>query len=167
MTPEEVIDFYKTGEYNKEIENRINGVVYSWQDSQEKILTVGEDITYYESLLTNNECVSKQFFKGKIVCRGIVQGKVLKILRLDNSIKVNKNSIILTHEGDPDLLPMIKKAGAIVCEQGGITCHMAIIAREYGIPCLIGVGNNVINTFKNGDQVEVDAINGYLKRRRL
>ena len=106
-------------------------------------------------------------FEGKVACRGVVQGQVLKILRFDNSIKINKNSVIFTHEGDPDLLPMIKKAGAIVCEQGGITCHMAIIAREYGVPCLIGVGNNVMNCFKNGDQVEVDAINGYLKRRLL
>lgn len=164
MTPEEVINFYKTGQYNKEIENRINGMIYLRKNNKERILCVGEDINYYENSLKNDTDVFANIFKGKVACRGFVKGQVLKILRYDNSVKVNNNSIIFTHEGDPDLLPIIKKAGAIVCEQGGITCHMAIIAREYGIPCLIGVGNNVLNSFKNGDYVEVDAINGYLKR---
>lgn len=164
MTPEEVIDLCETGACPADAEARLHGMIYLCQNGMESILPVGQELTYYESLLSEPDRHEQTEFPGKVACRGYVKGQVIKILRPDDATKIVRDSIILTHEGDPDLLPLIKQAGAVVCEQGGITCHMAIIAREYGIPCLIGVGNGVARSFKNGDAVEVDAIHGYLKR---
>ena len=163
MTPEEVVDFYKSGKYDTSIDERINGMVYICQNGCEQIVCE-QDIAYYQNLLSCNENFAKDVFCGKVACRGYAKGRVVKLVRPDDSQNITKDCIILTHEGDPDLLPQIKQAGAVVCEQAGITCHMAVIAREYGIPCLIGIGNNVIDSFENGDYVEVDAINGMLKR---
>lgn len=166
MTPEEIMLFYKTGKYKKDIEKRIEGMIYLYRNSSEYIL-VDEDLDYYESLINKDLNNEKTIFNGKVACKGYAKGKVTKLLRRADVEEIGRNNIILTHEGDPDLLPVIKKAGAIVCEQGGVTCHMAIIAREYGIPCVIGVGNNVINQFKEGEFVEVNATEGYIKRSEL
>jgi pyruvate,water dikinase len=63
----------------------------------------------------------------------------------------------------PEFVPLMKLASAIVTDDGGITCHAAIVSRELGIPCIIGtkVGTKV---FKDGDRVEVDANRGIIRK---
>jgi len=56
----------------------------------------------------------------------------------------------------------MKKAAAIVTDVGGITSHAAIVSRELQIPCVIGTGN-ATKIIKDGDRVEVDANNGFVK----
>ena len=59
----------------------------------------------------------------------------------------------------PEFLPAMKKASAIITDEGGLTCHAAIISRELGIPCII-VTKIATKVFKDGDIVEVDATRG-------
>ena len=61
-----------------------------------------------------------------------------------------------------DLLPALRKAAAIVTDEGGITCHAAVLARELGIPCVIGT-KTASKLLKTGDRVEVDASAGVVK----
>ena len=56
----------------------------------------------------------------------------------------------------------MKKAAAFITDFGGITCHAAIVAREWKVPCVIGTGN-ATKILKDGDLVEVDAVNGIVK----
>jgi pyruvate,water dikinase len=56
----------------------------------------------------------------------------------------------------------MKKAGAIITDEGGITCHAAIVSRELKKPCIIGT-KIATQVFKDGDMVEVDAENGIVK----
>ena len=56
----------------------------------------------------------------------------------------------------------MKKASAIITEDGGITCHAAIVSRELGTPCITGI-SGATEVLKDGDEVEVDANNGILK----
>ena len=62
----------------------------------------------------------------------------------------------------PDYIVAMKKAGAIVTNEGGITCHAAIVSRELGIPCVIGT-KHATKILKNGDFIEVDADNGIIR----
>lgn len=167
MLPEEVIAFCETGARPKDVEQRVSSLIYVYDNGREVIISGEKDRAYYETLIREDGKELETVIRGKVACRGYVKGRVLKVLRCEDAVDVDKDTVIFTHEGDPDLLPVLKKAGAIVCEQGGITCHMAIIAREYGIPCIIGVGNCLINRFKNGEIVEVDAVKGYLQRSKL
>ena len=57
----------------------------------------------------------------------------------------------------------MKMAGAIITDEGGLTCHAAIISRELGTPCIIGV-QVATEVLKDGDLVEVDANNGVIKK---
>ncbi|HEX5448000.1 MAG TPA: PEP-utilizing enzyme, partial [Candidatus Saccharimonadales bacterium] len=59
----------------------------------------------------------------------------------------------------PDYVPLMKKASAIVTDQGGILSHAAIVARELGVPCIVGTAD-ATKVLKNGQKVLVDADNG-------
>jgi len=60
---------------------------------------------------------------------------------------------------NPDFVSVMKMAEAIVTDIGGITCHAAIIAREFGVPCIVGTGN-ATKVLKIGDVVIVNATDG-------
>lgn len=62
-----------------------------------------------------------------------------------------------------DYVPAMRKCVAFVTDEGGVTCHTAIIARELGVPCVVGTGN-ATEILKNGNRVEVDANKGRVKR---
>ncbi len=62
----------------------------------------------------------------------------------------------------PDYLPAMKKASAFVTDEGGITCHAAIVAREMKKPCIVGT-KIATKILKDGDEVEVDANAGMIR----
>jgi len=62
----------------------------------------------------------------------------------------------------PKFTPILQRAAAIVTDEGGLTCHAAIIARELKVPCLIGT-KNATDMLEDGMMVEVDADNGIVK----
>ncbi len=75
---------------------------------------------------------------------------------------MQKGDILVSIATDPDIVPAMKKAAAIVTEQGGVTSHAAIVSRELGTPCVIGT-KIATKVFKDGDLVEVDAVKGIVK----
>jgi pyruvate,water dikinase len=85
--------------------------------------------------------------KGKVVTTGraigqkIGAGKVKILDRIEQMDKVNKGDVLVTDMTDPDWEPVMKRASAIVTNRGGRTCHAAIIARELGIPAVVGCGD--------------------------
>ena len=62
-----------------------------------------------------------------------------------------------------DYLPAMKRSGAIITDDGGATCHAAIISREFGIPCVVGT-KVATQVFKTGDKLKVDANLGIIKK---
>lgn len=77
--------------------------------------------------------------------------------------KVKQGDILITHATTVDYLPPMKRAAAFVTEIGGLTCHAAVVAREFGVPCVVGLKNAMAN-FKDGDMVEVDANKGIVRK---
>ncbi|KKW41606.1 MAG: Phosphoenolpyruvate synthase/pyruvate phosphate dikinase [Candidatus Magasanikbacteria bacterium GW2011_GWA2_56_11] len=101
--------------------------------------------------------------RGTCACPGHVQGTVKIINRPEEMDKMNLGDILVAHTTFPSLLPAMKKAAAIVTEDGGVTCHAAIVAREFNIPCVVGI-RKVTQLVRDGDIIEVDAIEGFIKR---
>ena len=85
--------------------------------------------------------------RGKVICEGrsigqkIGQGKARVIADISEMHKVEAGDVLVTDMTDPDWEPIMKKASAIVTNRGGRTCHAAIIARELGIPAVVGCGD--------------------------
>ncbi len=97
--------------------------------------------------------------KGHIACRGKVRGMVRILLRNENVVSFPKGAVLVTSMTVPTFLPAMAKAAAFVTDEGGITCHAAIISRELGKPCIIGT-KIATKVLKDGDMVKVDAERG-------
>jgi len=103
----------------------------------------------------------------KVVVKGIAAGKrgfgagTAKIVaNTEEAAKVmQKGDILVTDMTNPDYVPFMKLAGAIVTDKGGVTCHAAIVSRELGIPCVVGTENGT-QLMKTGKQYTVDSRSG-------
>jgi pyruvate,water dikinase len=103
----------------------------------------------------------------KVVVKGIAAGKrdigagIAKVVFTpeDASKLMEKGDILVTTMTNPDYVPYMRMAGAIVTDKGGVTCHAAIVSRELGIPCIVGAetATTVMNT---GKEYTVDARSG-------
>jgi phosphoenolpyruvate synthase/pyruvate phosphate dikinase len=96
---------------------------------------------------------------GDTASPGKVRGRVVVVNVPEDMKNMKDGSILVSIATSPDLIPAIKKAGAIVTDMGGVTCHAAIISRELGIPCLIGT-KIATKVLKEGYLVDVDATHG-------
>lgn len=103
-------------------------------------------------------------FKGMPASPGKAIGRVrigFMSHKLNHQIK--KGEILVTGQTTPNFVPAMKKAVAIITDEGGITSHAAVVSRELGIPCIIGT-KNATQVLKDGDLVEVDANKGIVKK---
>jgi len=101
--------------------------------------------------------------QGVVACPGIVTGKVRVVLDLADFKKFKVGEILVTNNTTPDFVPIMKKAAAIITEQGGITAHAAIVSRELKKPCVIGT-KIATKILKTGEIVRVDATSGIITK---
>ncbi len=97
--------------------------------------------------------------KGNIAYKGRIKGKIKIVFELDDLKNVKKDNILVTPMTTPDMIPVLKKVSAIITDEGGITCHAAIVARELKKPCIIGT-KIATQVLCDGDLVEVDGNKG-------
>ncbi len=101
--------------------------------------------------------------KGRSAFKGKVKGTVKIINSKDEFAKFHQGDILVTSMTTPDFIQLIKKSAAFVTDEGGVTCHAAIAARELQKPCIIGT-KIATKALKDGDVVEVDADNGIVRK---
>lgn len=101
--------------------------------------------------------------KGQIASKGLVRGTVRICLFSTEINKIKKGDILVTAMTTPDFVPAMRRAAAIVTDEGGITSHAAIIARELHKPCIIGA-KVAAKLLHDGDLVEVDANHGVIRK---
>lgn len=101
----------------------------------------------------------KVLVKGLGASPGISSGKVKKISDINEIARVNDGDVLVTIMTNPDMVPAMKKAAAVVTDEGGRTCHAAIVSRELGIPCIVGTKNGS-KILKEGEMITVDATRG-------
>ncbi len=96
---------------------------------------------------------------GRAVGEMVGQGMARVILDVHRIDEFEPGEVLVTNKTDPDWEPIMKKASAIVTNQGGRTCHAAIIAREMGIPAIVGCGN-ATEVVRTGRDVTVSCAEG-------
>ncbi|MBR9699201.1 hypothetical protein GOV09_01975 [Candidatus Woesearchaeota archaeon] len=113
--------------------------------------------------LINKSIMSKhEELKGVTASVGKAKGRVKIIHLVKDFPRFEKGDILVTQMTRPEFTPILKKAAAIVTDEGGITSHAAIVSRELGIPCVIGT-QIATKKLKEGDLIEVDADHGRVK----
>ena len=98
---------------------------------------------------------------GMAVSPGVVTGPV-KVLHNPYEKRVDKGDVLVAHTTDPGWTPLFVNAAAIVLEVGGILQHGAVVAREYGKPCVAGI-DGLMATLRDGQRVEVDGTAGIIR----
>ncbi|MCG6036712.1 MULTISPECIES: phosphoenolpyruvate synthase [Acinetobacter] len=103
--------------------------------------------------------------RGTVLCEGrsigqrIGSGKVRIINSIKEMDKVQEGDVLVSDMTDPDWEPVMKRAAAIITNRGGRTCHAAIIARELGVPAIVGCGN-ATEVLTDGQEVTVSCAEG-------
>lgn len=116
-----------------------------------------------ETKRTKQELASLEEIRGMPASTGRVKGKVRIVQTLDEMKAFQEGEILVTRMTSPRFMNAISKAAAIITDEGGLTCHAAIIARELQKPCIIGT-QNATRMLETGDSVEVDAFKGIVKK---
>ncbi|KKQ28185.1 MAG: Phosphoenolpyruvate synthase [Candidatus Magasanikbacteria bacterium GW2011_GWC2_37_14] len=149
----------------EELENRSTGYIFLgdkvYTNISKEVFFEKQD--FYFSAPVNQ--FINQEIRGVVSCTGStsIKGIVNIILKNDEIINFKEGNVLVTVMTNPFFIPIMKKAKAIITDEGGITCHAAIVARELNIPCITGTKIST-KVLKDGDMVEVDAINGIIKK---
>ncbi|MBC8500278.1 MAG: hypothetical protein ISS25_02580 [Nanoarchaeota archaeon] len=104
--------------------------------------------------------------KGLVVSKGkknVIKGKARIVLTPKESSHFKHGDILVAPMTSPDFVTVMRKAAAIITDEGGMTSHAAIVSRELGIPCIVGT-KIATKVLKDGDLVEVDADKGIVRR---
>ncbi|ENN96840.1 phosphoenolpyruvate synthase [Methanocaldococcus villosus KIN24-T80] len=107
----------------------------------------------------SEEVEGKILLKGIGASPGIASGRVKIVMDIEEIDKVEEGDILVTKMTTPDMVPAMKKAAAIVTDEGGLTCHAAIVSRELGVPCVVGT-KYATKILKDGMLVTVDGEKG-------
>lgn len=94
---------------------------------------------------------------------GRASGKVKKIPNVDEIDRVEEGDILVTEMTAPDWVPAMRRAAAIVTDEGGTTCHAAIVSRELGTPCVVGTGDGT-EILEEAMEVTVDGSSGAVEK---
>ncbi len=137
-------------------ERQKDNFTYLWLKGKVKIIrhnTSKRDVDDHGSI---------SVIKGKIAFAGVAKGRIKIVFTQRDFIKVRKGDILVTNMTSPAFVNLLKKTAGFITDEGGITCHAAIVARELKKPCIIGT-KIATKVLQDGDLVEVDANKGIIK----
>jgi phosphohistidine swiveling domain-containing protein len=146
----------------RDAEARYKSCAYYQKGNFYEIISGKEYKNFYESIFGKERKLEVNDFRGLTASSGKVTGRVKVVKSVQEVGKVQKGDILVAVMTRPDYIVGIKKAAAIVTDEGGVTCHAAIVAREIGIPCVIAT-KIATKVLKDGDLVEVNANHGVVK----
>lgn len=146
-----------------ELNQRAKSCAMIW-DRKGVYIYIGSEMDKIKAIVLGKKKSSDiQDFRGLSASTGKAIGKV-KVVRSATEIgKVKEGDILVAVMTRPDYVMAMKKAAAIVTNEGGITSHAAIVSRELGIPCIIGT-KIATEVLKDGDLVEVNANHGWVRK---
>jgi len=153
----------KTNNLKKELEKRskyflVGGGKVWYLPIKQYLLQRGWDLSEQKNVGRIKNIKGMSIFKQTLIIRGIV-----KIVRGQKELsKIKKGDIIVSPMTIPEYAPIFKKVKAIITNEGGVTCHAAVISRELKIPAVVGT-KIATKVLKDGDLVEVDADKGIVK----
>lgn len=137
----------------------IDGKLYIVQARPETVHSHETRTEYMSYELKNGLAKKHPISSGQSIGSQIVSGTARVISSIKQASKIQQGDIIVTSMTDPDWVPIMKKAGGIITDLGGRTCHAAIVSRELGIPAIVGT-QNASKKIKSGQMITLDCSQG-------
>ncbi|HOW94604.1 MAG TPA: phosphoenolpyruvate synthase [Mycolicibacterium fallax] len=100
--------------------------------------------------------------RGLSAAPGVAGGRVRVLRTPDQGVRLADGEVLVAPMTNPDWLPTLRRAAAIVTDTGGMTCHAAIVARELGVPCIVGA-RSATTDLADGIDVTVDGTHGQVR----
>ncbi len=145
--------------------------IYMVQSRPVTTLTTGKNEKEETGVEDKGETPDKEekheiILKGQAASVGMSSGPV-KIIHSPSEIdQILEGDVLVTEMTTPDYVPAMKRANAIVTDEGGRTCHAAIVSRELGIPCVVGT-ETATKDLVNGQEITVDGKNGFVYEGKI
>ncbi len=160
VTREEITgDLQALATRSDELQNRLNGFLLFISESGEKLSACVPNVREIQQALEDahfgKPTSGPRIIHGQSASAGVATGTARVILHLQDFASFQNGEILVTGMTRPEFVPLMKKASAIVTDEGGITCHAAIVSRELGIPCVIGT-KVATRHIPNGARITVD-----------
>jgi len=133
---------------------------YEKENPDDRIETK-EEVYFQNGFSSTSTETSEKVIKGLGCCSGVVEKPVQVVLTPDKNLKLNQE-IMVAKQTDPGWGILFPSIGGLIVEKGSMLSHSAIVAREMGIPAVIGV-KNATKIFKNGDRVRLDGTKGTIE----
>lgn len=162
MSPREVSVIFDNKPNVRILEERKSNSAFYWDKNGHDAVYGDEADEVKRKILGNTDLSGVNDFRGLTACMGKALGKVKVIKSVKEISKVEEGDILVAVMTRPDYVSGMKKAAAIVTDEGGVTSHAAIVARELNKPCIIGT-KIATKVLKDGMTVEVNANHGWVK----
>lgn len=163
LTGAELLSAMKGGVSKNNLVKRQKGFIIIYRNGEAKDMIFGREAKAFLEKISQVDTSDIREIKGMTASIGKVRGIARIIMSVKQIDNVKQGDILVAPMTRPEHLPAMKKAAAIVTDDGGITCHAAIVARELKKPCIIGT-KIATKALKDGDLVEVDADNGTVRK---
>ena len=163
LSEEEIIGLAKYGKaledyYGKPMDSEWateNGKIYLVQTRPVTTLKHNKKDENVQTIENNSE----KLLEGMGASPGVGIGKVKIVLNMDELNKIELGDVLVTRMTTPDFVSVMRKASAIVTDEGGLTSHASIVSREMGIPCIVGT-EKATKILHDGDLITVDGTSG-------
>jgi pyruvate,water dikinase len=152
----QIEDHYKVAQDIEWAKDGKTGQLFITQSRPETVHAPKIEKTYQEYEI---ETTQKPILTGIAIGDKIGQGKVRVIEDISKISQFQKDEVLVTRMTDPDWVPAMRIASAIVTDEGSKVCHAAIVARELGIPCIVGT-LKATQVLKTGKEITVDCTQG-------
>lgn len=163
ISDKELAEWFVDNEVEElELNSRYEKCVVVWEDHVQQVFTGNQVDEIHETMLPS-KVHDIQDIRGLVASTGKAIGIARIIMSAEEIGRVNEGDILIAVMTRPDYVPAMKKASAIVTDEGGITSHAAIVARELRIPCIIGT-KIATKVFKDGDTIEVNANHNWIRK---
>ncbi len=164
FSPSEILDFLqKNIPLNPaEIKHRKESFILLYKNNKFQIYSGKKADEFVRENLSEKEKIEQKEFSGISASLGMARGKVSVVWDRKDLFKVKDGEILVAITTHPDYLLAMKRAKAIVTDEGGLTSHAAIVSRELKIPCIVGT-KIATKILRDGQLVEVDANKGIVR----
>ena len=144
------------------LNKRLQLVVYGYKPKQFSYVSQSAINFIKNNIKPERKVINVKKFKGDTASPGQSKGEVAIVNTPEDMKKMESGNILVAATTNPNLMPAIRQASAIVTDEGGLTCHAAIVSRELNIPCIVGA-KIATRVLKDGDKVEINADKGIVK----
>lgn len=159
--PDEASAFLRSGlrPSASRIAARLGGAAIVTRDGVRRLVEDRAAVLRWRDRVTHVPASLDGRLEGTVASRGVAVGPARVLLTARDAGRVRRGDVLVAGNTTPDYMPALRRAAAVLTEKGGMTSHAALIARELGIPCLVGVAQ-VTRRVPDGARLRVDADRG-------